>query len=326
MTSLTTRCGGSCAQRAARGGAKARRSAPSTIAALPLADDEMGSAMRAMMRRASAHMGYVAEKEDTTPSVSTAPNEVDSHATKGTCARQSGGSVWRGQPDDRRWADGDRLNLSPFHLAARAKGRKGESRGGGGGAAADGGGMRRRMRGRGGRRRRGGRPVAAGRRAQPPSMRGGCRRLARALESWARAWRSRRALEAARGGRGGRSSTPASRAAAPEVDDATPEGGGAAGSSPSPPCGALMAGCVAREGGGWRTEHRAGQRRGCGSGTRVRALPRCRAGVPDPADVAGSRGHGAASVMRCEPGLTDRARWLLPLSGFSWAALPPRHA
>jgi hypothetical protein len=103
-----------------------------------------------------------------------APNEVDSHATKGTCARQSGGSVWRGQPDDRRWADGDRLNLSPFHLAARAKGRKGESRGGGGGAAADGGGMRRRMRGRGGRRRRGGRPVAAGRRAQPPSMRGGC--------------------------------------------------------------------------------------------------------------------------------------------------------
>ena len=134
------------------------------------------------------------------------------------------------------------------------------------------------------------------------------------------------ALEAAREGRGGRSSTPPSRAAAPEVDDATPEGGGAAGSSPSPPCGALMAGCVAREGGGWRTEHRAGQRRGCGSGTRVRALPRCRAGVPDPADVAGSRRHGAASVMRCEPGLTDRARWLLPLSGFSWAALPPRHA
>ena len=38
-----------------------------------------------------------------------APNEVDSHATKGTCARQSGGSVWRGQPDDRRWADGARL-------------------------------------------------------------------------------------------------------------------------------------------------------------------------------------------------------------------------
>ena len=96
-------------------------------------------------------------------------------------------------------------------------------------AAADGGGMRRRMRGRGGRRRRGGRPVAAGRRAQPPSMRRGCRRSARALQSSARAWRSRRALEAARAGRGGRSNTPASRAAAPEVDDATNEGGRAAG-------------------------------------------------------------------------------------------------
>ena len=70
----------------------------------------------------------------------------------------------------------------------------------------------------------------------------------------------------------------------------------------------------------------AGRRRGCGAETGVRALPRCRAGVPDPADVAGSRGTGAVAVVRCEPGPAHRARWLPPLSGFIWVALPPSRA
>ena len=69
---------------------------------------------------------------------------------------------------------------------------------------------------------------------------------------------------------------------------------------------------------GGRGPAAAGQHRGCGSENRVRALPRCRAGVPHPADVAGSRGHGAAAVVRSERGLTDRrdgCRHLVALVG-----------
>ena len=77
---------------------------------------------------------------------------------------------------------------------------------------------------------------------------------------------------------------------------------------------------------GCRGSAAAGRCRGCDAETGVRALPRCRAGVPHPADVAGSRGTGAAAVVRCGTGPTDRTRWLPPLSGFSWAALPPCHA
>ena len=77
---------------------------------------------------------------------------------------------------------------------------------------------------------------------------------------------------------------------------------------------------------GCRGPAAAGRRRGGGAETGVRALPRCRAGVPHPADVAGLRGTGAAAVVRCEPGPMHCARWLSPLSGFSRAALPPSRA
>ena len=66
--------------------------------------------------------------------------------------------------------------------------------------------------------------------------------------------------------------------------------------------------------------------RGCSAETGVHALPRCRAGVLGPTHVAGSRGHGTAAVVRCEPGLTERARWLPPLGSISRAALPPSRA
>ena len=77
---------------------------------------------------------------------------------------------------------------------------------------------------------------------------------------------------------------------------------------------------------GGRVPAAAGRRRGCSAETGVRALARWRAGVLGPAHVAGSRSHGIAAVVRCEPGLMDHARWLPPLSGFSRAASPPSRA
>ena len=77
---------------------------------------------------------------------------------------------------------------------------------------------------------------------------------------------------------------------------------------------------------GGRGPAAAGRHRGCGAETRVRALARCRAGVPHPAQVAGSRGHGTAAVVRCGTGLTERARCFPPLSGFSRAASPQSRA
>ena len=77
---------------------------------------------------------------------------------------------------------------------------------------------------------------------------------------------------------------------------------------------------------GGRGPAAAGRRRGCSAETGVRALARWRAGVLGPAHVAGSRSHGTAAVVRCEPGLSNRARCFPPLSGFSRAASPPSRA
>ena len=77
---------------------------------------------------------------------------------------------------------------------------------------------------------------------------------------------------------------------------------------------------------GFRRPVAAGRHRSCGAESRVRALARCRAAVLYPAQVAGSRGHGTAAVVRCGTGLTERARCFPPVSSFSRAASPPSRA